>query len=84
MPVRHRVGRPEEARAHQAGVPRQGRDDADWTKLAGLPEARTFLREGITLEDLQALATALTDVQAAEELNEARLALFRRIPARVG
>lgn len=51
-------------------------------KLASLPEAATFLREDITLEDLHALARALTDIQAAEELNEARLALFRRIPAR--
>jgi transposase InsO family protein len=53
-------------------------------KLASLPEAATFMREGITLEDLHALARALTDVQAAEELNEARLALFRRVPARTG
>ena len=53
-------------------------------KLASLPDAATFLREGITLEDLHALARALTDVQAAEELNEARLALFRRVPARIG
>ena len=53
-------------------------------KLASLPEATTFLRDGSTLEDLHALATALTDIQAAEELNEARLALFRRIPARAG
>ena len=53
-------------------------------KLAGLPEAATFLREGVTFEDLHALATALTDVQAAEELNEARSALFRRVPARTG
>jgi len=53
-------------------------------KLASLPEAVTFLREGVTLEDLHALATALTDVQAAEELNEARSALFRRVPARTG
>ena len=51
-------------------------------KLSSLPEAATFLRDGITLEDLHALATALTDIQAAEELNEARLALFRRIPSR--
>ena len=42
------------------------------------------LREGITLKDLYELATALTDVQAAEELNEARAALFRRVPARTG
>ena len=53
-------------------------------KLASLPQAATFMREGLTLEDLHALARALTDVQAAEELNEARLALFRRVPARTG
>ena len=53
-------------------------------KLASLPGAATFLREGTTLEDLQALARALTDVQAGEELNEARSALFRRVPARTG
>ena len=50
-------------------------------KLSSLPEARKFLREGTTLEHLHALARALTDVQAAEELNEARQALFRRIHA---
>ena len=53
-------------------------------KLASLPEAAAFLREGVTLEDLHALATALTDVQAGEELHEARLALLRRVPARTG
>ena len=53
-------------------------------KLTSLPEAATFLRDGSTLEDLHALARALTDIQAAEELNEARLALFRRVPARTG
>jgi transposase InsO family protein len=53
-------------------------------KLASLPEASSFLREGVTLECLHALATALTDVQAGEELHEAQLALFRRIPARTG
>jgi transposase InsO family protein len=53
-------------------------------KLSSLPEAAKFLREGITLKDLHALAGALTDVQAAEELNEALLALFRRVPARTG
>jgi hypothetical protein len=31
------------------------------------------LRSGVTLLELQQLARALTDVQAAEELNEARL-----------
>lgn len=50
-------------------------------KLASLPDVHTLLREGTTLEHLQALALALTDVQAAEELNEARQALFRRVHA---
>ena len=53
-------------------------------KLASLPEAQSFLREGVTLQGLYALATALTDVQAGEELHQAQLALFRRIPARTG
>ena len=53
-------------------------------KLASLPDAAKFMREGLTLKDLHELATALTDVQAAEELNEARNALFRRVPARTG
>ncbi len=51
-------------------------------KLASLSQATSFLRQGITLEDLHELAHALTDVQAAEELHEARQALFRRSPAR--
>lgn len=53
-------------------------------KLASLSEASRQLREGITLEELHQLARALTDVQAAQELNEARAALFRRVPARTG
>lgn len=53
-------------------------------KLASLPEAHKFLRESLTLEHLHQLARALTDVQAAEELNEARAALFSRVPARAG
>lgn len=53
-------------------------------KLASLPEANRVLREGITLKHLRELATALTDVQAAEERNDASQALFRRVPARTG
>ena len=53
-------------------------------KLASLPDAAKYLREGIALEELHKLARALTDVQAAEELNEARAALFKRVPARTG
>ena len=51
-------------------------------KLASLAQAETFLREGVTLAELRALARALTDLQAGDELNEARSALFRRIPVR--
>ena len=51
-------------------------------KLASLPDAAQFLRPGTTLAELQALAGALTDVQAAEELNAARAALFKHATAR--
>jgi hypothetical protein len=44
-------------------------------KLASLPEANQGLRAGMTLAHLRALAMALTDMQAAEELNDARQAL---------
>ena len=47
-------------------------------KLASLSEVASFLRPDATLLGLQQLARALTDVQAAEELREARQALFRR------
>jgi len=53
-------------------------------KLASLPDAASFLRPGVTLLNLHQLAHALTDVQAAEELNEARQALFRRTLTRTG
>jgi hypothetical protein len=36
------------------------------------------------LQELHLLARALTDMQATEELNEARQALFRRAPLRTG
>ena len=51
-------------------------------KLLSLPLAHTYLREGITPQHLKDLAGALSDLQAAEELNEARLSLFKRVPAR--
>ena len=53
-------------------------------KLASLPGAASFLRPGVTLAELQQLARALTDVQAAEELSEARQALFKRAATRTG
>ncbi|MCY7308850.1 MAG: hypothetical protein LH632_22500 [Rhodoferax sp.] len=51
-------------------------------KLASLSEAASFLRPEITFEDLHAQARALTDIQAVEELNAERAALFWRVPAR--
>ena len=53
-------------------------------KLASLPEAAKYLRRGVTLEELHQFARALSDMQAAEELNAARAELFRRVPARTG
>ncbi len=46
-------------------------------KLATLADATTFLRAGFTLESLTRTACALTDLQAAEQLYQARTTLFR-------
>jgi transposase InsO family protein len=48
-------------------------------KLASLPDLDTFLKPGITLAQLQAEATRLTDNDAAQQLNEARRRLFQSI-----
>ena len=53
-------------------------------KLASLGVAGQYLREATVLEELYKLARALTDVQAAEERNEVRAALFRRVQLRPG
>ncbi|HEU0200493.1 MAG TPA: transposase family protein [Burkholderiaceae bacterium] len=51
-------------------------------KLASLPAAAQFLRAGTTLTELQEFACALSDVDAAMELAEARTALFKRASSR--
>ncbi|AER57340.1 hypothetical protein DSC_13480 [Pseudoxanthomonas spadix BD-a59] len=51
-------------------------------KPSSMPEAAKFLRTGVTLQDLQQLARAHSDVEAAQALNQARAALFRRLAAR--
>jgi transposase InsO family protein len=51
-------------------------------KLASLPEAASFLRPGITLDQLQTEAKRFTDNEAARQLNEARRRLFLSIQRR--
>lgn len=51
-------------------------------KLASLPVEVLGLRAGITLADLQTQARALTDIQAATNLNAARQTLFKRLKVR--
>ena len=57
---------------------------ADWMAASFRKENAEYGASGLTLLELQQLARALTDVQAAEELNEARQALFRRAATRTG
>jgi transposase InsO family protein len=51
-------------------------------KLATLPEAPSFLKPGLTLEQIQTEAKRLTDNEAARQLNEARRRLFLSIQRR--
>ena len=52
-------------------------------KLASLSPKQRNLRDGITLEQLQARARALSDNEAAERLQKARSALFESINRRL-
>ena len=45
-------------------------------KLASLPSVDAFLRQGVTLVQLQMQAKVLSDLEAANALNVARLKLF--------
>jgi len=48
-----------------------------YEKLRSLPNARTYLKAGITLEDLDDIANTITDNEAARRLNQARNRIFR-------
>lgn len=48
-------------------------------RLKALPQANTYLKHGVTLATLSAVAAQMTDNQAAERLNAARTQLFQSI-----
>lgn len=50
-----------------------------YDKLNSLPGAERYLRPGVTFDQLDAIAYAISDNQAAEQLNQARQELFRTI-----
>jgi transposase InsO family protein len=50
-----------------------------YDKLKSLPEASTFLKPAITFEQLDAIALAMTDNEAARRMNEAKRKLFNAI-----
>ena len=50
-----------------------------YEKLRSLPGADGFLKPGITFEQLDAAAHAATDLEAAQEVQRARKALFRLV-----
>jgi transposase InsO family protein len=53
-----------------------------YEKLKSLPHAKRFLKPGITFRQLDLLAAATSDNQAAQRLNEARTRLFQSIQPR--
>ena len=50
-----------------------------YDKLKSLPEASQYLKPGVTFEQLDAIAYAISDNEAALRLNQAREKLFRSI-----
>ena len=53
-----------------------------YEKLKSVPKARDFLKPGITFTQLDSIATAMSDNEAAQRLNEARTKLFQSIHRR--
>jgi tRNA A37 threonylcarbamoyladenosine synthetase subunit TsaC/SUA5/YrdC len=52
-----------------------------YEQLKSLPEARQYLKVGITVEQLDAQAVRMSDHEAALALNHARSTLFQTIAA---
>jgi len=50
-----------------------------YDKLKSLPDAEAYLKPGITFDQLDAIAHAISDNQPARKLNQARQELFHRI-----
>jgi hypothetical protein len=50
-----------------------------YDKLKSLPNADQYLKPGITFEQLDVIAYAISDNEAAQRLNQARVELFRSI-----
>jgi transposase InsO family protein len=50
-----------------------------YDKLKSLPDANTFLKPAITFEQLDAIAAAISDNEAAKQMNEAKRQLFKTI-----
>ena len=53
-----------------------------YEKLKSLPQANSFLKPGLTFDQLDRLANAVSDSDAAHQLNEARKMLFLSINRR--
>ena len=50
-----------------------------YEKLKSLPDAASYLRPGVSFEQLDARAYALTDHEAARQLHQARTRLFEQL-----
>lgn len=53
-----------------------------YEKLKSVPKAKDFLKPGITFTQLDSIATAMSDNEAAQRLNQARTKLFQSIHRR--
>ena len=50
-----------------------------YEKLKSLPKAEAYLKPGTTFEQLDEIAYAISDNEAARQMNEARKQLFKTI-----
>nr|VFJ60356.1 MAG: hypothetical protein BECKFM1743A_GA0114220_102614 [Candidatus Kentron sp. FM]VFJ68563.1 MAG: hypothetical protein BECKFM1743C_GA0114222_104903 [Candidatus Kentron sp. FM] len=54
-----------------------------YEKLKSLPDSENYLKPGSSFQTLDAIAYAITDNQAAQQMNEAKSKLFQTINGQV-
>lgn len=54
-----------------------------YDKLKSLPNAESYLKEGVSFNEMDKTAYAITDNQSADRLQKARRLLFKTIDERI-
>ena len=54
-----------------------------YEKLKSLPHAESYLKPGLSFQEIEKIACSITDNQAAEQMNQAKSKIFQTINGQV-